>query len=36
MLCLEAAEEFENRRLRNLENIYKYIKNIEVELKKLR
>ena len=31
MLCLQAGEEFENRRSRNLENIGKYIKKIEAK-----
>ena len=36
MLCLQAAEEFENRRSRNLEKIRNYLEKIEVELKMLR
>ena len=36
MLCLQAAEEFENRRSRNLEKICKYLEQIEVELEMMR
>ena len=36
MLCLRAAEEFENRRSINLEKIREYLEKIEVELKMLR